>query len=308
LPHHRSSSDQPGDHKDAGLARQPSRTAVSPYNPSVLEEVVDALVCPHCGAGLALGGGALRCAERHTFDIARQGYVSLLSEQARAGGDTAAMVAARADFLTAGHFAPIADLVAQEAEHAPEGRVLDLGAGTGHYLARALEVSGRTGLALDASKYACRRAARAHPRIGAVVANTWRQLPVRSSAVSVVLNVFAPRNAAEMHRVLRPAGHLVVVTPNAMHLAELVSELGLLNVDQNKQQRLDEQLGDLFAPVRRDTREFTMWLRRNEIEGLVAMGPSAWHATSDSLRQAVAALSSPFPVTASVTVSVHRGR
>ena len=271
----------------------------------MLDDLVDALACPHCGSGFALVGRSLRCAHGHTFDIARQGYVSLLPGES---GDTATMVAARADFLAAGHFDPVSELVAGDVARfgAPPGHIVDVGAGTGHYLARVLDhLPDHTGIALDASKYACRRAAKAHPRAGAVVSDVWRVLPVRTAAASVVMNVFAPRNPAEMHRVLRPGCPLVVVTPNASHLGELVSALGLLHVDERKQDRLGDQLGGWFTPLRQTSRELTMSLRHKEIEAVVSMGPSARHMTPEELAGRIARLPDPLEVTASVSVSVY---
>ncbi|HEX5910260.1 MAG TPA: hypothetical protein VFY44_07180, partial [Thermoleophilaceae bacterium] len=111
--------------------------------------------------------------------MARQGYVNL----APAGspeGDDAAMVAARAEFLGDGWFDPLsAALAAAAAESPPPGAVAELGAGTGRHLAAVLDALGddRAGVALDASVYAARRAARAHPRATSVVADTWARLP-----------------------------------------------------------------------------------------------------------------------------------
>jgi 23S rRNA (guanine745-N1)-methyltransferase len=65
--------------------------------------------CPHCGAPLEIGERAWGCANGHSFDVARQGYVALERKAAR--GDTAEMVAARVAFLEAGHYAPIAEAV-----------------------------------------------------------------------------------------------------------------------------------------------------------------------------------------------------
>lgn len=275
----------------------------------MLDDVVEVLACPHCGAELTRVERSLRCSGGHSFDLARQGYVSLLAARSRTGtGDTAEMVAARDDFLAAGHFEPIAERIAAQASEALTGGcVVDVGAGTGYYLARTLrELDGASGVALDVSKYACRRAAKAHPRIGAVVADAWQQLPVRDGAASVLLNVFAPRNPAEMHRVLRPEGRLVVVTPNSGHLGDLVSRLGLLNVDERKQERLSDQLGGRFEQLDRQVCEFRLAMGHREVEAVVGMGPSAWHSSRDSLRSRIEALPERVEVTASVTVSAYR--
>ena len=220
----------------------------------MLDDVLAYLACPYCGAGLARAGSALHCARGHAFNVARQGYASLLPKKAGGeGGDTAAMVQARADFLGAGHFAELAAVVAAAAaeaiaaaaaDGARAGCVLDSGAGTGYYLARVLdELPGRAGVALDRSRYALRRAARAHERVGAVACDVWRRLPVATAAAVLALDVFAPRNGAELRRILDPAGRLVVVTPQDDHLRELAAALGLLGIDERKQERLAGKLG-----------------------------------------------------------------
>jgi 23S rRNA (guanine745-N1)-methyltransferase len=269
------------------------------------------LRCPHCAAGLALDGGSVRCDSGHAFDVARQGYVSL----APAGGpplrgDTAAMVAARAAFLRAGHFDAIAEAVAEEASAAGggvAGCVADVGAGTGHHLGRALErLPGRPGLALDSSRFALRRAARAHPRIGAVACDAWRALPVRDATAAVVLSVFAPRDAAEIARVLAPGGALVLVTPTERHLAELVAALGLLHVDERKAQRVQETVGARLEPVRERTCERTLELGAADARAVAQMGPSAHHLDPRALEERLAALADPVWVGVSVRVSVFR--
>ena len=120
-----------------------------------------------------------------------------------------------------------------------DGPVLDVGAGPGWYLAGAVEpVDARIGLALDSSRFAARRAARAHPRVAAVVADAWSALPVRTASISTVLSVFAPRDLAEFARVLEPGGRVVAVTPEPEHLAELRERFGLLAVDEGKSDSL----------------------------------------------------------------------
>jgi 23S rRNA (guanine745-N1)-methyltransferase len=280
----------------------------------MLADVLPLLACPHCGDPLTLVDRIVTCPRRHAFDVAREGYVSLRPGGAPTdAGDTAEMVAARAAFLAAGHYAPIARALAEEAAQiaavGPAGAVVEIGAGTGYYLANVLErLPARLGLALDASRPALRRAARAHPRLGAVGCDARFPLPVRSAAAALVLDVFAPRPATELRRILRDDGALVVVTPTARHLEELVGALGLLDVDPQKAERLALQLGPLFTPARETACSVSMALGHDAVEALVGMGPSAWHTDPAALRARVRALPAPVAVTAAVTISVYRPR
>ncbi|MGW3072579.1 MULTISPECIES: putative RNA methyltransferase [unclassified Kitasatospora] len=278
----------------------------------MLQDIERYLACPHCAQALTRHDRSLRCPAGHSFDLAKQGYVSLLAGDAHTGtGDTAEMVAARADFLAAGHYRPIAEALAQTASAVvtgeSDGLVADLGAGTGHYLAHVLDaLPGTVGAALDISKFALRRAAKAHPRIGAVVCDAWRPLPLRDASAELMLNVFAPRNGPEIRRVLRPGGTLLLVSPTARHLRELVDALGLLSVDEEKQRRIDEKLGPHLEPAGRQEVEFTLRLGPQDVRTVVGMGPSAWHTDPERLGAALAELPEPVEVTASVTVAAYR--
>jgi 23S rRNA (guanine745-N1)-methyltransferase len=289
----------------------------------VLDDALDLLACPHCAGPLTRSGGSVTCPNGHAFDVARSGYLSLLPGDAKLGSaDTAEMVAAREAFLEAGHFERLATALGEEAERAlgkePEralagasarglgggaerpGCVLDLGAGTGWYLARLLgRLPGRTGLALDLSKHALRRAARAHPRIAAVGCDAWRPLPVRDDAAALVLSIFAPRNGPEIARVLRPGGALLVVTPTGRHLAELIEQLGLLTVDERKHERLAATLDAHLDLERRVEHEWSLDLAAADVANAVAMGPSARHVTPGETGSRTA-------VTASLAISTYR--
>jgi 23S rRNA (guanine745-N1)-methyltransferase len=275
----------------------------------VLADVVEYLRCPHCGAELALGDVTLRCGAGHSFDVARQGYVSLLSgAQRAASGDSLAMVAAREQFLGAGHFKPLETALADAAGGAPAGGcVADLGAGTGRQLARVLDaLPPRPGLALDVSPHALRRAARAHPSIGAVGCDAWGTLPVRSEAVGLLMNVFAPRNGVEMARIMAPGARLVVVTPTPRHLEELAGPLGLLSVDERKPERLEAELAGRLERVSSEELEWGLTLGSGDLEALVMMGPSAFHTDQVELRSRIAGLPERMEASAALVLSVWR--
>ncbi|MFW0786671.1 putative RNA methyltransferase [Gordonia sp. CPCC 206044] len=285
-----------------------------------LRAVEAVLRCPVCTADLRVApdSGSLVCDDAgHRFDIARQGYVSLLD--GRAGhhlSDTAAMVAARRRVHASGVFDSVADtvadLVASTASTDGPDMMVDAGAGTGHYLARCLDRTPTArGLGIDLSKYCARAIAKVHPRSAAVVADIWRPLPIASGSVGAILSIFSPRNVAEFGRVLHRDGVLAVVTPNADHLAEIVDPMGMLAVGADKDERLQAALDDVFAAADTAVVRTEHELGAAAIADLVAMGPSAFHATSaeiDRGAQAVAGQGATLPVTVSVTVTTWRPR
>jgi 23S rRNA (guanine745-N1)-methyltransferase len=283
----------------------------------VIADIVPALRCPHCRAELAVTDRSLRCAQGHSFDIARQGYVALTGGRGTVHrGDSAEMIAAREDFLSAGHLAGLREAIADDAAEfspASEPRVIvDAGAGTGYYLAGVLDrLPDCVGVALDASKAALRRSARAHARIGAVGCDIWSGLPLADACACLLLDIFSPRNGPEYRRVIATGGHLIVVTPGPDHLQELVDPLGLIGVDPHKAERLETVLSPWFTPERRTKYERTLQLRGRELATLVSMGPSARHLSAEKLRTRIVALlgsRSALPVTFSVALSVHRAR
>ena len=74
------------------------------------------LRCPICNEQLNLADRQYVCPNRHGFDIARQGYVNLLTVQQKHSlnpGDTREQVLSRREFLEAGYYAPIAKKVAE---------------------------------------------------------------------------------------------------------------------------------------------------------------------------------------------------
>lgn len=239
-----------------------------------IARLIDVLACPVCHGPFALDGRTLRCADGHCFDLAKQGYVNLLGRAAPRNADTPEMLEARSRFLATGAYGPIADAVAEICRDART--VLEVGAGTGHYLAQALPAGAR-GIATDVSAAACKRAAKAHPDIAAVVADTWERLPIADGSVDVVLCVFAPRNFDEFRRVLAPGGRVVVVVPNPAHLEELRRAHGLLDIDACK---ADEVAGQLETPAKIWV-SYEVDLDAATATDLVAMGPNAFHGATE---------------------------
>ncbi|MBP0461782.1 methyltransferase domain-containing protein [Streptomyces montanisoli] len=278
--------------------------------PPALERSLRLLRCPTCRArDLTFGRGALRCPVGHSFDVARHGYAGLLTGARATSGDDAAMVRARSRFLSTGAYAPLREAAARLAAGAAPGQatVVDVGCGTGYYLAGVLDrLPGAHGLGLDTSVRALRSAARAHERAAAASWDVFRPFPLADGAVDVVLDVFAPRNPAEFHRVLRPTGRLVVVRPTGRHLAELHGRLpAAVTVDPCKEQRLHRALDPYFDAAFTEHVEYAAPLTGPESLDLVAMTPSARHLRHADLDADVVV---PGQVTVSVLVTAYRPR
>lgn len=278
-----------------------------------LANVLDALTCPACDRVLVAVGRAVRCDAGHGFDVARSGHISLLRGAAPPSADTAAMVAARERVLARGAFDAVSGLVAGTATRVTRGVsaavVVDVGGGTGHHLARVLDtVPSARGLTLDSSLPAVRRAARAHPRAAAVRADAWQRLPLRDDSIDLAIVVFAPRPAAELARVVRPGGAVVVVVPTPRHLTELVDALGLLTVPADKERDVVEAFVAGFEHERTEHAEHRVDLDADLLRDLVVMGPSAWHGGADAATAALTAGTAPAAATVSVAAITLRRR
>ncbi|MDN4615598.1 methyltransferase domain-containing protein [Leifsonia sp. F6_8S_P_1B] len=279
-----------------------------------LSRLASWLRCPVCGEDLSpVDRLTLGCENGHRHDVNKRGYVSLLGGGSKLAGDTAEMLDARDAVLESGVYSPIAEAVAARAvaAHAetPVERVLDAGAGTGYYLRSTLTaLPDADGLAMDLSPAAVARAARpsgaAEGRIDGLVADTWRPLPIRSALCDVVLDVFAPRNLPEFHRVLRPGGSLIVVVPRADHLAELRAAGTMLDVPGDKAEELIAASAPLYALQTREHVAADLHLTTEVRAALIAMGPSAHHAASRAAEDAASITATELPDTTHLSVDV----
>jgi 23S rRNA (guanine745-N1)-methyltransferase len=249
----------------------------------------------------------MRCVGGHDFDIAREGYVNLTTPRtAKLRSDTRAMVEARVRLHTGRLFDRLQQELIDRARERAAPTVADLGCGPGTYLRALLDgISGR-GVGVDLSKDAIRHAARTHKDAAFVVGDVSRRIPLASASFDIVLNAFAPRNAAEMRRIVHGDGLSIVVAAGPDHLRELVENLGLLQVPSDKRGVLKEQFSGHFDLVEIDSLTYPMTLEPEELRAAVLMGPSSWHLT-DAQRQTLEAMPG-MQVTADVLILTARPR
>ena len=283
----------------------------------MLKDIIDLLADPVDGTDLYGADEFTRLVSDsgHSYDVARQGYVTLAGGAGlRYSGDDATMIKDRETFLSRGHYAPFVESVTHNVDLALDDAGVDddaavsiceIGAGTGYYLSHTLDaIQGARGVGIDVSVHAAKHLAKCHPRVGAVVADAWARLPLRDDSLDAITVICAPRNAAEFARVLKPGGQVIVLTADTGHLAELREPLGIIDVEKGKVERMIEQASGHLRPVTEPQLvEFSMTLDQPSIAAQIGMSPSARHIHPDLLAQRIAALPMHMTVTARAKVT-----
>ena len=240
------------------------------------------VICPLCEKPLSREGKSWYCENGHSFDVARQGYVNLLTVQQKHSlnpGDTREMVLARRQFLEAGYYLPIGETLKRlVSEHCPHAQnVLDVGCGEGYYLSHLTYIPVRIGI--DISKEAVRCAA-AKYKDSLWLTATASRLPFENDSFDCLLSMFALTMEEEYHRVLKAGGLFVQVLAGKNHL------LGLKNIIYptlvEKEKNLQPDLAD-FTLLASETLTFDFALNEAEqVQNLLSMTPHVWRISKEA--------------------------
>lgn len=253
-------------------------------------EWIRPLQCPVCDEPLIDQTKSWRCANGHSFDVAREGYANLLRPHKRLPdtvGDSPEMLRARREFLAEGFYDPLSDLinslVLTAVARQPTPVVVDVGCGEGYFLRRLAQQMTGQEMALfgvDIAKTAVRMAAKqmgGHGRF--LVADVYDKLPIADHAAQVLLNIFAPRHPAEFARILASEGCLLVVIPAPDHLQSLRAQFSLIDIQAEKQAFITTQFEGLFTVQQIHPLTFPLRLKAQTLQLLIHMMPGVRHLT-----------------------------
>ena len=239
------------------------------------------LLCPVCGAELNRLDNRYVCPRGHSFDIARQGYVNLLTVQqkhSRNPGDTREQVLSRREFLEAGFYAPIAQTLIDTAKGLGiSGPVLDVGCGEGYYSARLAQALGAPLTGLDISKEAVRCAAGKYKGAQWLCA-TASHIPVADGSAALLTSLFALTAPEEFHRVLEQDGYFFQVLAAQDHL------LGLKRIiyDQLTFKEKDTQPEfPGFERVQSVPIQFSFTVEGKQVQNLLSMTPHVFRISKN---------------------------
>ncbi|MCI1936266.1 MAG: hypothetical protein LKJ28_06995 [Bifidobacteriaceae bacterium] len=163
----------------------------------------------------------MSCANGHTFDISRKGYVDLRKRPSESSHYTDAFFNARLRMMHRGMYSDLVDRLSEVAQHyGPGGTSVDVGCGDG-FITRALGMTAGIDISLEGIRVAARGG-------GSVLwaCGDGAHLPLVDAAAAYLLNVFAPSEYSEFSRVC-PQGVLIKVVPGEHHMQELRKAIGL---------------------------------------------------------------------------------
>lgn len=183
------------------------------------------LSCPVCNSKLERVQNSFLCENGHCYDVAKEGYVNLLSGSHKQGdlvGDNKEMAQSRRDFLNKGYFLTLADAVSSILSEHKNGRtkVLDICCGEGYYSQYIKSNNDCSLFGFDISKNMVRLAAKRKIDATFFVANLSR-IPIFSGSINFAFHLFAPFHKEEFSRVLADEGVLVTAVPGERHLWQL---------------------------------------------------------------------------------------
>ena len=231
------------------------------------------LICPICGEQLHIRDKSCLCPNRHSFDIARQGYVNLLTVQQKHSlnpGDTREQVLSRRTFLEAGYYAPILETLIETARNLGiTGPILDVGCGEGYYSSRLADALGADLLGLDISKEAVRCAAAKYKNHRWVCA-TAAHIPVPDGSAKLITSLFALTLPEEFKRILSDDGYYFQVLAAEDHLLGLKSVI-YPELKHKQKDTVPELSG--FELVKSVPIRFTFTVEGEQVQNLFSMTP-----------------------------------
>ena len=243
------------------------------------------IICPLCQQPLIRSEKQWACANRHSFDIAKQGYVNLLPVQFKKSlnpGDTPEAVQARREFLAAGYYQPLCDAIKTLVATLQPQVILDIGCGEGFYTSQLSALAAQV-IGVDIAKPAVQIAAKRDPSVCWLVASA-AKLPLADSSMDLACSFFSPLPLEEMQRVLKPGGHVLMVSPAPMHLLAMREAL-FEQVQAHEPEKFIQHLSGSFELVQEQSLDYALQLPQTALQQLVAMTPYAWKAKAERRQQ-----------------------
>ena len=240
-----------------------------------------AFACPICQENLTLVETSLKCNNRHSFDLAKFGYVNLAPQIKQSANYDKENFQNRQQILEAGFYqAILEDISDLLASSKTTKTILDIGCGEGFYSRKLQErYPDKTFYAFDISKDSVQIAAKSEPNwaVNWFVGDPAR-LPIKDTSMDILLDIFSPANYGEFRRVLSKDGILIKVIPTKNHLKEIRQKVQdqLTNKDYSNQD-IKNHFQEHFTILSSQTASLTKTITAEQLQALLSMTPLLFH-------------------------------
>ena len=240
-----------------------------------------AFACPICQEDLTLVESSLKCNNRHSFDLAKFGYVNLALQIKQSANYDKENFQNRQQILEAGFYQSILEAISDLlASSKTPTTILDIGCGEGFYSRKLQENHpDKTFYAFDISKDSVQIAAKSEPNwaVNWFVGDLAR-LPIKDASMDILLDIFSPANYGEFRRVLSKDGILIKVIPTENHLKEIRQKVQdqLTNKDYSNQ-NIKNHFQEHFTILSNQTASLTKTITAEQLQALLSMTPLLFH-------------------------------
>ena len=246
-----------------------------------------AFACPICQENLTLVESSLKCNNRHSFDLAKFGYVNLAPQIKQSTNYDKENFQNRQQILEAGFYQAILEVVSDLLSNSKNAKtILDIGCGEGFYSRKLQEShSDKTFYAFDISKDSVQIAAKSEPNwaVNWFVGDLAR-LPIKDASMDILLDIFSPANYGEFKRVLKENGLLIKVIPTENHLKEIRQKVQdqLTNKDYSNQD-IKDHFQNNFTILSSKTASLTKPITAEQLQALLSMTPLLFHVDQSKI-------------------------
>lgn len=246
-----------------------------------------AFACPICQENLTLLETNFKCCNRHSFDLAKFGYVNLAPQIKQSANYDKENFQNRQQILEAGFYQAILDAVSDLlASSKTTITILDIGCGEGFYSRKLQEShSEKTFYAFDISKDSVQIAAKSEPNwaVNWFVGDLAR-LPIKDANMDILLDIFSPANYGEFRRVLSKYGILIKVIPTENHLKEIRQRVqDQLTNKEYSNQDIKEHFQEHFTILSSQTTSLTKTITAEQLQALLSMTPLLFHVDQSKI-------------------------
>ncbi|WP_077804583.1 putative RNA methyltransferase [Streptococcus mitis] len=240
-----------------------------------------AFACPICQENLTLVESSLKCNNRHSFDLAKFGYVNLAPQIKQSANYDKENFQNRQQILEAGFYQAILEAISDLLSNSKNAKtILDIGCGEGFYSRKLQEShSEKTFYAFDISKDSVQIAAKSEPNwaVNWFVGDLAR-LPIKDASMDILLDIFSPANYGEFRRVLSKDGILIKVIPTENHLKEIRQKVqNQLTKKDYSNQDIKEHFQGHFTILSNQTASLTKTITPDQLQALLSMTPLLFH-------------------------------